>query len=75
MSQDLKLNFLTVPWLRLVAVGISVDIYAMVGEGVYGQGTDRRENGGRTNDDREKDVVPLFFDAKFVLIFLTFGPS
>ena len=52
------------PWLGLVAVGISVDIYAMVREAVYGRGTDGRGTDGRgtdgrTNDDREKDVVPI----------------
>ena len=42
-----------------MAVGISVDIYAMVREAVYGRGTDGRGTDGQTNDDREKDVVPI----------------
>ena len=44
---EYKLNFFTVPWSGLVAVGISVDIYAMVGEAVNGRGTDGRENDSR----------------------------
>ena len=48
------------PWSGLVAVGISVDIYAKVGEAVYGRGTDGRGTDGQKNDDRGKDVVPTF---------------
>ena len=55
---EYKLNFFTVPWLGLVAVGISVDIYAIFGEAVYGRGTDSWGTDCRSNDDREKDVVP-----------------
>ena len=38
--------------------GISVDIYAMVGEAVYGRGRAGRAKVGRTNNDRGKDLVP-----------------
>ena len=48
------------PWSGLVAVRISVDIFAMVGEAVYGRGTDGRGTDGQTNDDWVKDVVPTF---------------
>ena len=42
-------------------VGISVDIYAMVGKLLYlyvGRGRDGRGKVGRTNDDRGKDIMP-----------------
>ena len=39
----------TMPWLGLVTVGISVDIYAMVGEAVYSQGMCRCLCYGRNN--------------------------
>ena len=45
--------------LRLYTlVGISVDVYAMVGETVYGQGRVGWTKVGRTIDDQTKDVVP-----------------
>ena len=59
-------------WLGLVAVGISVDIYAMVGECVClynGRGKAGRGTDSRTNDDRGKDVVPLR-KLKYILIIL-----
>ena len=53
---------------------IDVDTYALVGEAVYGRGRAGQGTDGRTNDDRGKDVVPLYshMDAfisicKFVL--------
>ena len=42
-------------------VGVSVGIYAMVGEAVYSRGKCGRKKVGRTKDDRGKDVVPLKF--------------
>ena len=48
------------PWLGLVLVGKSLDIYAMVGETVYSQVKCYWKKVGRTIDDRTKDVVPSF---------------
>ena len=60
------------PWSGLLLVGISVDIYAIVGETVmslcrsenmpismlWSVLVSSRGNDGRTKDDRGKDVVP-----------------
>ena len=49
------------PWLGLVPVGISVDIYKMVGKLLYlyvGRGRDGRGKVGQTNNNRGKDLVP-----------------
>ena len=52
------------PWLGLVSVGISVDIYAMVGEAVCSRVNCRSQCYGQKNNDREKDVAYLQSIAK-----------